>query len=147
MAELSEHQAVISTPGPVVITVGFVGYLVSGLARATFLPCYLITVLAAPYFKKHGKQQGIAAFVNGVTVAATGAIAGAVIVLGRKSIIDIPTALIALVTLALLWYFKKKLPEPIVVLAAALVGLVIYPLTHSMSLSLSIVDSCLLSIC
>jgi chromate transporter len=66
-----------------------------------------------------------------VTVAATGAIAGAVIVLGRKSIIDIPTTLIALVTLALLWYFKKKLPEPIVVLAAALVGLVIYPLTHA----------------
>jgi chromate transporter len=125
------------TPGPVVITVGFVGYLVAGLAGATvaalatFLPCYLITVLAAPYFKKHGKQPGIAEFVNGVTVAATGAIAGAVIVLGRKSIIDIPTALIALVTLALLWYFKKKLLEPIVVLAAALVGLVIYPLTHA----------------
>jgi chromate transporter len=125
------------TPGPVVITVGFVGYLVAGLAGATvaalatFLPCYLITVLAAPYFKKHGKQPGIAEFVNGVTVAATGAIAGAVIVLGRKSIIDIPTALIALITLVLLWYFKKKLPEPIVVLAAALVGLVIYPLTHA----------------
>lgn len=127
------------TPGPVVITVGFVGYLVAGLAGATvaalatFLPCYLITVLAAPYFKKHGKQSGIAEFVNGVTVAATGAIAGAVIVLGRKSIIDIPTALIALVTLALLWHFKKKLPEPIVVLAAALIGLVIYPLTQKFS--------------
>jgi chromate transporter len=125
------------TPGPVVITVGFVGYLVAGLAGATvaalatFLPCYLITVLAAPYFKRHGKQPGIAEFVNGVTVAATGAIAGAVIVLGRKSIIDIPTALIALITLVLLWYFKKKLPEPIVVLAAALFGLVIYPLTHA----------------
>jgi chromate transporter len=133
------------TPGPVVITVGFVGYLVaelagkSGLAGATvaalatFLPCYLITVLAAPYFKKHGKQPGIAEFVNGVTVAATGAIAGAVIVLGRKSILDIPTALIALVTLGLLWHFKKKLPEPMVVLAAALIGLVIYPLTHAHS--------------
>jgi chromate transporter len=133
------------TPGPVVITVGFVGYLVAELAGkpglagatvaalATFLPCYLITVLAAPYFKKHGKQPGIAEFVNGVTVAATGAIAGAVIVLGRKSILDIPTALIALVTLGLLWHFKKKLPEPIVVLAAALIGLVIYPLTHAHS--------------
>lgn len=133
------------TPGPVVITVGFVGYLVAELAGkpglagatvaalATFLPCYLITVLAAPYFKKHGKQPGIAEFVNGVTVAATGAIAGAVIVLGRKSILDIPTALIALVTLGLLWHFKKKLPEPIVVVAAALIGLVIYPLTHGHS--------------
>jgi chromate transporter len=125
------------TPGPVVITVGFIGYLVAGLsgatiaALATFLPCYLITVLAAPYFKKHGKQPGIAAFVNGVTVGATGAIAGAVIVLGRKSLVDIPTVLIALVSLGLLWHFKKKLPEPLLVLAAAVIGLMIYPLTHS----------------
>ncbi|MGB8699529.1 MAG: chromate transporter [Thermosynechococcaceae cyanobacterium] len=125
------------TPGPVVITVGFIGYLVAGLAGATiaalatFLPCYLITVLAAPYFKKHGKQPGIAAFVNGVTVAATGAIAGAVIVLGRKSLVDIPTVAIALISLALLWTFKKKLPEPLLVLAAAIVGLILYPLTHS----------------
>jgi chromate transporter len=124
------------TPGPVVITVGFIGYLVAGLAGATvaalatFLPCYLITVLAAPYFKKHGKQPGIAAFVSGVTVAATGAIAGAVIVLGRKSLVDIPTVLIAVVSLALLWTFKKKLPEPLLVIAAAAVGLVLYPLTH-----------------
>jgi chromate transporter len=125
------------TPGPVVITVGFIGYLVAGLAGATiaalatFLPCYLMTVLAAPYFKKHGKQPGIAAFVNGVTVAATGAIAGAVIVLGRKSLVDIPTVLIALTSLGLLWYFKKKLPEPVLVIAAAVIGLVVYPLTHS----------------
>jgi chromate transporter len=127
------------TPGPVVITVGFVGYLVAGFAGATvaalatFLPCYLITVLAAPYFKKHGKQPGIAAFVNGVTVGATGAIAGAVVVLGRKSLVDIPTVAIALVSLGLLWHFKKKLPEPVLVLVAAIVGLVIYPLTHSSS--------------
>lgn len=125
------------TPGPVVITVGFIGYLVAGLAGATvaalatFLPCYLITVLAAPYFKKHGKQPGIAAFVNGVTVGATGAIAGAVIVLGRKSLVDLPTVLIALVSLGLLWHFKKKLPEPLLVLMAAVLGLIIYPLTHS----------------
>jgi chromate transporter len=125
------------TPGPVVITVGFIGYLVAGLAGATvaalatFLPCYLITVLAAPYFKKHGKQPGIAAFVSGVTVAATGAIAGAVIVLARKSLVDIPTLMIALVSLALLWTFKKKLPEPLLVIAAAIVGLILYPLTHA----------------
>lgn len=124
------------TPGPVVITVGFIGYLVAGLAGATiaalatFLPCYLITVLAAPYFRKHGKQPGIAAFVTGVTVAATGAIAGAVVVLGRKSLVDLPTVLIALMSFGLLWYFKKKLPEPLLVLAAAVTGLVIYPLTH-----------------
>lgn len=127
------------TPGPVVITVAFVGFLVAGLAGAsvaalaTFLPCYLFTIVFAPYLKKHGKQPGIAAFVDGVTAAATGAITGAVIVLGRRSLIDLPTVLIAVVTLALLWKFKHKLPEPVMVAIAAVVGLVIYPLTHSVS--------------
>lgn len=124
------------TPGPVVITTGFIGYLVAGLpgavvaAIATFLPCYLITVLCAPYFHKYGKLPGIAAFVNGVTVAAVGAITGSVIVLGRRSLVDLPTVAIALITLALLWKFGKKLPEPLVVLVAAIVGLIVYPLTH-----------------
>jgi chromate transporter len=125
------------TPGPVVITTGFIGYLVAGLsgsvvaAFGTFLPCYLLTILPAPYFKKYGKQPGIAAFVKGVTVAATGAITGAVIVLARRSLIDLPTVAIALISIALLWKFKKKLPEPVLVLCAALLGLIIYPLTHS----------------
>jgi chromate transporter len=66
------------TPGPVVITVGFIGYLVAGLpgacvaALGTFLPCYLFTVLPAPYFKKYGKLPGVVAFVNGITAAAVG---------------------------------------------------------------------------
>jgi chromate transporter len=121
------------TPGPVVITVGFIGFLVAGLVGAsvaalgTFLPCYLFTVIPAPYFKKYGKLPGIKAFVDGVTAAATGAISGAVIVLARRTIIDGPTMLLALVTLGLLWRFKK-LPEPVIVLGAAMIGLVIYPL-------------------
>lgn len=116
------------TPGPVVITVGFIGFLVAGLrgailaALATFLPCYLFTVIPAPYFKRYGKRPDIAAFVNGVTAAAIGAIAGAVIVLGRRSIIDIPTALLAGVTMALLWK-GKNVPETLIVLGAALIGL------------------------
>jgi len=124
------------TPGPVVITTGFIGYLVAGLAGAvvaaagTFLPCYLFTILLAPSFKKYGKQPGIAAFVAGVTAAATGAISGAVVVLGQRSLIDLPTVLIALVTLTALWFFKKKLPEPVVIGVAAAIGLIIYPLTH-----------------
>lgn len=123
------------TPGPVVITVGFIGYLVAGLpgacvaAAATFLPCYLFTILPAPYFKKYGKLPAILALVDGVTAAAIGAITGAVIVLAKRSIVDIPTALLALVTVALLLKFKK-LSEPMIVAGAALIGLVAYPLLH-----------------
>jgi chromate transporter len=121
------------TPGPVVITTGFIGFLVAGFpgacvaAIAMFIPCYLLTILPAPYFRKHGKKPAIAAFVNGVTVAATGAIAGAVVVLGRQSLRDIPTLLICGVSLIALWKLGKKLPEPVVVLLAALLGLLIYP--------------------
>lgn len=123
------------TPGPVVITVGFIGYLIAGLpgavvaAMATFLPCYLFTVIPAPYFKKYGKLPGVTAFVDGITAAAIGAITGSVIVIARRSITDIPTAVLALAVVALLWKFKK-IPEPAVVAAAALAGLAIYPLTH-----------------
>ena len=129
------------TPGPVVITVGFIGYLVGGwwgavvAAIATFLPCYLFTIIPAPYFKKHGKRPGIVAFVDGVTAAAVGAIAGAVVVLGRRTIFEhgwtpeIPKLVLCLLTVAVLWRFKK-LPEPIIVAAAAVIGLIIYPLFH-----------------
>lgn len=127
------------TPGPVVITVGFIGYIVAGLAGAsvaalaTFLPCYLLTIIPAPYFKKHGKRPGIVLFVDGVTAAAVGAIAGAVLVLGRRTIFghgwnpEIPKVVILLVTLGLLLRFKK-LPEPVIILAAAIVGLCVFPL-------------------
>ena len=121
------------TPGPVVITTGFIGYLVAGFwgavvaAAATFIPCYLLTILPAPYFKKHGKRPGIVAFVDGVTAAAIGAITGAVIVIGQRSITDFVTAALALITVGVLWRFKK-FPEPLVVVVAALAGLVLYPL-------------------
>ena len=105
----------------------FLGLGAVAAALATFLPCYLFTVLPAPYFKKYGKKPGIVAFVDGVTAAAIGSLAGAVVVIGVRSIKDVPTALLALGTAALLWKFKK-LPEPIVVAAAALIGLVVYPL-------------------
>jgi chromate transporter len=116
------------TPGPVVITVGFIGYLVAGFwgavvaALATFVPCYLFTVIPAPYFKKYGKHPAIKAFVDGVTAAAIGAIAGAVLVLGKRTLTDVPTILIALTTGAILFKFKK-LQEPFIILAAALIGI------------------------
>jgi chromate transporter len=121
------------TPGPVVITTGFIGYLVAGLpgaamaAAATFLPCYLITIVSAPHFKKWGKNPSVIAFVDGITAAAIGAIAGSVVVIAQRSISDIPTALLAVGATAMLWKFKK-IPEPVLVIGAALIGLVIYPL-------------------
>lgn len=92
------------TPGPVVITVGFIGYLIAGFpgacvaALATFVPCYLFTILPAPYFKKYGKLPSIVAFVDGVTAAAVGAITGSVIVIAKRSIVDLPTIVITLIT-------------------------------------------------
>ena len=116
------------TPGPVVITVGFIGYLVAGpvggtlAALGVFLPCYLFVVIPAAYFRRSVNDPRVKAFVDGVTAAATGAIAGAAIVLGRRSLIDVPTVCICLVTLLVLTYVKK-VPEPLVIIAAGLLGL------------------------
>jgi chromate transporter len=123
------------TPGPVVITVAFIGYLVAGLpgacitALAIFLPCYLFTILPAPYFKRYGKVPGVLAFVDGITAATIGAITGSVVVLAKRSIIDMPTVLIAVVTIALLWKFTK-LPEPVIIAGAAVIGLIAHPMLH-----------------
>jgi len=133
---LNNHQfldavaVAMITPGPVVITVGFIGYLVAGFpgasiaALATFLPCYLFTILPAPYFKKYSRYPSIKAFIEGVTAAAIGAIAGAVIVLAKRQLIDITSIVIALSSLLVLLRFKK-IQEPIVILAAAVIGLLL----------------------
>jgi len=133
---LTEHEFIdavavaMITPGPVVITVGFIGYLVAGFpgatvaALATFLPCYLFTILPAPYFHKYGKQPSVKAFVDGITAAVVGALAGAVIVITIRTIKDIPTALIGLLTIAILSK-TKKVKEPHIILVAALVGLIL----------------------
>ncbi|HXU62856.1 MAG TPA: chromate transporter, partial [Polyangia bacterium] len=114
------------TPGPVVITVAFVGYLVAGslgaiaAAVGVFVPCYLFVIIPAPYFRRFADNARVKAFVDGVTAAATGAIAGAAFVLGRRALIDLPAVLIAVVTWAVFSRFKK-LPEPLVIVAAGLV--------------------------
>src|SRR6266704_4860769 len=116
------------TPGPVVITVAFIGYLVAGpvggalAALGVFLPCYLFVVIPAAYFRRAVNDPRVKAFVDGVTAAATGAIAGAAFVLGRRSLIDLPTVAIGLTTLLILTYVKK-VPEPLVIVAAGLIGL------------------------
>jgi len=133
---LSEQQfldavaVAMITPGPVVITVGFIGYLVAGVpgacvsALATFLPCYLFTIIPAPYFKKYGKHPSIKAFVDGVTAAAIGAIIGAVMVLGKRQLTDAVSFVLAAATVLVLVRFKK-VQEPFIILAAALLGLLI----------------------
>ena len=137
---LNDHQfldavaVAMITPGPVVITVAFIGFLVAGLGGAImasigiFLPVYIFTIVPAPWFKRHRDNPQLKSFVDGATAAATGAITGAVLVLTTRAIIDWPTALIALTSLAVLW--RYKIPEPIIVSIAGLVGLVLWPIFH-----------------
>ncbi|HEY0680615.1 MAG TPA: chromate transporter [Chitinophagaceae bacterium] len=133
---LSEQQfldavaVAMITPGPVVITVAFIGYLVAGFpgacvaALATFLPCYLFTIIPAPYFKKYGQHPGIRSFVAGVTAAAVGAIAGAVCVLAKRQLTDLTSILLAIITMLVLLRFKK-VREPFIIIAAAIAGLIL----------------------
>src|SRR6266446_4367710 len=118
------------TPGPVVITVAFIGYLVAGLAGAilaaigVFLPTYLFVVIPYRWFDRFSENLQMKAFVGGVTAAAAGAIAGACFVLGRRAIFDGPTALLALGAFGLLERFK--VPEPVLIAGAGVVGLLIF---------------------
>ena len=137
---LNDHQfldavaVAMITPGPVVITVAFIGFLVAGIGGAImasigiFLPVYIFTIVPAPWFKRHRDNPQLKSFVDGATAAATGAITGAVLVLTTRAIIDWPTAAIALTSLAVLW--RYKIPEPIIVSIAGLVGLVLWPIFH-----------------
>ncbi|NQX43106.1 chromate transporter [Pedobacter steynii] len=133
---LTEHEFLDSvavamiTPGPVVITVGFIGYLVAGFpgacvaALATFLPCYIFTVALAPSFKKIAKNASIKAFVDGITAVVIGALVGAVIIIALRAIVDIPTALIGIFSMLALIYLKK-IKEPHLILASAIVGIIL----------------------
>jgi chromate transporter len=119
------------TPGPIVITSGFIGYLVAGplgafaAALAVFLPPYLLVIFVHPYYRRFAQNRQVKAFVQGVTAAAVGAIAGAAVILSRRALVDLPTVLIALLTLAaLLWL--KEIPEPILILAAGVAGIVLH---------------------
>jgi chromate transporter len=124
------------TPGPVVITVAFIGYLVAGPLGATiaaigvFLPCYLFVVIPATYFRRSIGDPRVKAFVGGVTAAATGAIAGAALVLGRRAVIDAPTALLCLATFVTLTRLKG-VPEPLVIVIAGVIGLAVMSATGS----------------
>ena len=119
------------TPGPVVITVAFIGYLVAGVAGAivaaigVFLPCWLFVIIPAPYYARFSSNVRLKAFVSGVTAGATGAIAGAVIVLARRAIVDLPTILFFAATLLCITVWKK-IPEPAVIVAVALLSIALH---------------------
>jgi chromate transporter len=135
-AWLTERQFVdavavaMITPGPVVITVAFIGYLVGGVVGATlaaigvFAPCFLIVVVVAPHYRKLAGTGRIKAFVDGVTAGAVGAIAGAVVVLGRRTLVDVPTIVIAVSSLALVLKVKS-MSEPLLIAAAGVVGIAV----------------------
>ena len=123
------------TPGPVVITVAFIGFLVAGFAGAglaavgIFLPVYIPVLVISPWFSRHRNNAQLKAFVQGATAAATGATTGSVVILGERAIVDLPTAAIGLLSLGVLWRFKP--PEPVVVAAAGLAGLALWQFTHT----------------
>ncbi len=119
----------IITPGPVVITAAFVGYLVAGFwgsiisAAAVFLPVYLFVLFIGRYIVRYRDHPMLKGFVKGATAAASGAIAGAAAILAQGSIIDVPTVVIGLVSLLILW--SIKIPEPLLIAAAGIVGVVL----------------------
>lgn len=116
------------TPGPVVITVAFIGYLVAGPAGALvaaagmFIPVWLVVLALAPHFQRLRRRAWVGAFVDGVTASAAGAIAGAAWVLGTRAITDPTTALIGGVGLLLL---QRRVPEPALILAGGAAGLLL----------------------
>ncbi|TMB90219.1 MAG: chromate efflux transporter [Chloroflexi bacterium] len=118
------------TPGPVVITAAFIGYLVAGIAGALvatvaiFLPIYLGVVVPGRWFVRHRSNARVQAFVRGATAAAAGAIAGATLILVRQAVVDWITAVIAVVSLAVLWRFKVR--EPYIVLVTAGLGVLLH---------------------
>ena len=117
------------TPGPVVITASFIGYLIvgaSGMIAATigvFAPAWIIVIVAARRYRAIASRPAVRAFVGGVTAAACGAMAGAAFVLGRRAVIDAWTAVIAIVSLAIL--LRWKVPEIALIACAAAAGVLL----------------------
>jgi chromate transporter len=120
------------SPGPVVITATFVGYLVAGFWGAVaatvgiFLPSFILVLAAAPILQRHRANTNVQGFVKGAYAAAIGTILGASVLLGRIAIGDWLTILIGLAALAVL--FRWKVSNPLLMVVAAAVGLIAFPL-------------------
>jgi chromate transporter len=122
------------SPGPVVITATFVGYLVAGFGGAVaatvgiFLPSFILVLVAAPVLQRHRANRNVQGFVKGAYAAAIGTILGASVLLGRIAIGDWLTILIGLLSLAVL--FRWKVSNPLLMAIAATTGLIAFPLLH-----------------
>ena len=120
------------SPGPVVITATFVGYLVGGFwgslisTVGIFLPSFLLILVVAPILLRHRSSPNVQGFVKGAFAAAIGTILGATVLLGKIAIGDWLTAAIGIISLAVL--FRWKVSNPLLIAATAVVGLVAYPL-------------------
>lgn len=120
------------SPGPVVITATFVGYLVAGFwgslvsTVGIFLPSFLLVLIAAPLLARHRANPNVQGFVKGAYAAAIGTILGACVLLGKIAIGDWLTALIGLASLAVL--FRWKVSNPLLIAATAVVGLIAFPI-------------------
>jgi chromate transporter len=122
------------SPGPVVITATFVGFLVAGFWGAVaatigiFLPSFVLILVAAPILKRHRANRNVQGFVKGAYAAAIGTILGACVLLGRIAIGDWLTLLMGVVSVAIL--FRWKVSNPLLMAAAAALGLIAFPLLH-----------------
>lgn len=116
------------TPGPIVLAVTFIGYLIAGMKGAlaatlgVFLPCYLFVIIFAPHFHRVAHREGLKAFIQGVTIGVAGAITGTSILLGKNSITNVTTAGIFLGSFFVLYHFKR-IKEPVWVVFSALIGI------------------------
>jgi chromate transporter len=121
------------SPGPVVITATFVGYLVGGFTGAIaatagiFLPSILFTVAGTPLLIRYGKNARVAGFVRGVTVAVVGVLAGTTYLVGRPVIGDWLTILL-LIAVLVAPRLRRGIPDQLFVGAGAIIGLIAYPL-------------------
>jgi chromate transporter len=116
------------SPGPVVITATFVGYLLSGFAGATaatlgiFLPPVLFVVLATPLLLRWRDSAALRGFIRGVSTAVVGVLAGTTWLIARTAIVDVMGIVIAAAAL-LIVTTSKRVPDPLVIAAAGVAGL------------------------
>lgn len=115
------------TPGPLLITVAFIGYLIAGISGAlaatigVFLPCYLIILFIAPHYSRFAHNLTLKAIVSGITAAAAGAIIGSAFILAQQAIVDLNTLMIFFFTFTIP-FFIKKMPDLILVVISGFFG-------------------------